>query len=190
MFDGMVKAEKKVLRVIRWLERCAAACRAGCSESAIMDMECARADFDNAREALWEANGRKYAQCASSRTWTKVVFTAAVILLFAAAPVSMQEVVAANNEAAFLEWVTPDEKILLSKLRSRFVESNLADIRTLKDREAPPAISAERVQKAEIPGTQEKKEQNKIDDAKMLYLIKTGERALRNDQVVVKVEKR
>lgn len=171
--------DKKILRAIKWLERCVSACRAGSSESALMDIECARVDLDRAREDIWQTNGKKYAPKSSAWEGGKVAFAAALFLLFTAAPISIVEPI-----SFYLEWVTPDEKMLLANLRLRFADANEASV---EDVSPEPARPVARIYQRPVIA---KQTTNIIDEAKVYSLVKTGERALRNDQIVVKVEGR
>ncbi|MBQ7592998.1 MAG: hypothetical protein IJU48_01440 [Synergistaceae bacterium] len=84
--------EKRVAGIIRWLERLKKSYSSGALESALMDAECARADLENLRLAVWE----KVKPVKKSRpkfTWKiasilKPVILAAVIILAAVAPIS------------------------------------------------------------------------------------------------------
>ena len=46
--------EKNLKRVQRWIERCIAACRSEKWDSALAEVECARAELESASEEIWQ----------------------------------------------------------------------------------------------------------------------------------------
>lgn len=197
MSNLIEKTEKKISRIIKWLERCAVACRSGSCDSALMDIECARVDFDKARDEIWAASQKKYAPSVSNHRVGAVAFTAVLVLFFTAAPLSVLEKEYKNVEANLIEWVTPDEKMLLANLRVRFTEANLTSGGTLTQTDPPTKEERRRTQQQNAlrPSVdssslaQSQEERAKKDDLRIFNLVKTGERALRNEQIMVKIEK-
>ncbi|MCL1941722.1 MAG: hypothetical protein FWG09_07250, partial [Synergistaceae bacterium] len=131
------KIEKKISRVMRWLERCALSCRGESYGSALMDIECARVDFDSARDEIWSAANEQYNPSRGKHRFMKLFRAAgmaAVILLSAAAPLSFVEhTYTAVTTGSSLEWVNPDEKLLLSNLRERLSSANSGIISDVTD---------------------------------------------------------
>lgn len=109
------------------------ACRAKSWENALMEMECAKAEMDIAREELWaaaqeEGDGKRIHALAFRST--RAAFVAAILLLITAAPIANSVMIVreqgaiAIRTAPVLEWVTTDEQTLLSALRKSLSEAN------------------------------------------------------------------
>ena len=99
--------EKRVAGIIRWLERLKKSYSSGALESALMDAECARADLENLRLAVWEKvkpekTSRPKITCKVTSILKPVVL-AAVIILAAVAPISKDV-----NNLAGSAWVVKD----------------------------------------------------------------------------------
>jgi len=136
VFPGGYCMEKKIARICRWLDRCAKACSAGSWSSALLDMECAKAELDEARTELWARSESASSGETVRRTALvlKISCLSMVFILALAAPLAIQGVSPVRRSEEFaLEWVTSDEKAVLSALRKSLSEANrawLADTRT------------------------------------------------------------
>ena len=197
--------ERRVTGIIRWLERCVKAYKNGAVESALMDAECARADMETLRDELWKKlEGR---HCARSRRFksfkaAEALFGAIGILLITAAPLALpQDRLAKENRAEeylTLEWVTPDERELLSNVRKR-PEEPLALV-VKPDEPVVPAVEVQTVsarivepakrRSLELPPqrSEQKKPETNLTYDNILSLIETGERAMKNESPAIKVE--
>ncbi|HCU38309.1 MAG TPA: hypothetical protein DGT21_23670, partial [Armatimonadetes bacterium] len=51
---GVERLEKRLMRVQRWIDRCMEGCRCKAWNSAIAELECARAELDSASREIWE----------------------------------------------------------------------------------------------------------------------------------------
>lgn len=188
--------ERRIAAVIRWLERCLAACRTGAMESALMDVECARADLDRLREDVWTALERKHAPRARGFLLPAPlggVLVALVIVLAAAAPLApFQERRMPAEPMLSVEWVTPDEKMLLGNLRRRLSENNrptasLPDRNEVENRTETQKRLAKR---ASVPsGRQDVKSDGGMPYDRLVELLQTGEKALKNERPVIKIER-
>ena len=209
------KIERKVSRVMRWLERCALSCRGKSYESALMDIECARVDFDSARDEIWNAVNKQYNPASGKNSFMKyfrTVAVAAVILLSVAAPLSFMEnansLVAAGNS---LEWIDPDEKALLINLRERLSNANSgwisditdksvedyseialnADIKRTKDSSTgkEQVLASRNSVDNQVLKSGETNKKNIKNETQIFTLLKIGEKALKGKPTAVVVER-
>jgi hypothetical protein len=209
------KIEKKISRIMRWLERCALACRGESYGSALMDIECARVDFDSARNEIWNTVQNQYNPVSKKiyfKKFFRTVIASAAILLSAAAPLSFLEntfsAITTNNS---LEWVNSDEKALLKNIREQLSNANsgwitdLTDIPVVIYSESSSKLEVNSVQNSSLPDkpkqmalanhnfVDEKPLKNSKTDikneAKIFSLIKIGENALRGKPSAVIVER-
>ena len=182
------KIERKISRVTKWLERCTLACRGESYGSALMDIECARVDFDSARDEIWNAAHKQYNPASGKIYFIKFFRTAiasAVILLSVAAPISFLEsnysIVATNS---YLEWVNSDEKILLKNLREQLSNANSGWVRDLTD---SPAI----VYSDAVPNETKKSQKSLSGKQEQIALAGNnfnGEQPLKNGKIGMKNE--
>ena len=123
--------EKKIARIARWLDRCARACSARSWQSALLDMECAKAELEEARSELWaraEGSSRPLPAVRKAGRMTVVAVLGLFLVLSVAGPLAVQSVreTVAIASGPSLEWVSTDEKALLSALRRNLSDANLA----------------------------------------------------------------
>ncbi|MDR3264473.1 MAG: hypothetical protein LBT15_00535 [Synergistaceae bacterium] len=116
--DMRFRMERRIAGIVRWLERCLKACKTGTMESALLDVECARADLESLRNEVWTALERGGAVKARATWPLRAALVAFAVVLATATPLSrLQEEYVRPEPTATLEWVTPDEKALLGSLR-------------------------------------------------------------------------
>ena len=198
------KIEKKISRVMRWLERCALACQGKSYGSALMDMECARVDFDSARDEIWNAANKQYGPKSGNFYFMKFFRTAVittVILLSTAAPVSFIENTFAVAATDSLEWVSPDEKALLISLRERLSNANSGWVSDIADSSVEiysdaPKPDAKEIRRApsgraeqNLAGRSDEQPSNVINETQIFTLIRIGENALRGKSSAVMIER-
>lgn len=205
--------EKRISAVIRWMERCKEAWRSGSPESALMDAECAGSDLENLRNDLWNHLKDKHTlPCTSVRpllrfsvNCCKTLLLTATLVLAVASPLAPTGYVAeirdyGSEEAAVLEWVTPDEKVLLGNLRKSLSDANTARTR---ENQAIPSPSVASIKKQHLRALKTEKEISAPDEQpiarnndkiipydRIIGLLKKGEQALKNESPVITVNRR
>ncbi|NLM71359.1 MAG: hypothetical protein GX181_05310 [Synergistaceae bacterium] len=203
--------DKKIVRICRWLERCAKACSAGSWGSALMDVECAKAELEDARSEIWaRAEAERVAPAPKRGAKAFRVALVGTAMLFAlAAPLAMQsygpvpaQVVAEEN---VLEWVTADEKAVLDALRKSLSEANLAWLSEMREAETdadlglPPADEAGRgsagrkvAARREAPPVVEAKPSSPpaVELDSILALVQIGQKALREREPTIQIQGR
>ncbi|HOC82330.1 MAG TPA: hypothetical protein PKI39_04925, partial [Synergistales bacterium] len=112
--------EKNLKRVQRWIERCIAACRSERWDSALAEVECARAELESASEEIWQrASGAGEPNRAGRFVGLSFlsIAMAFLVIMVAAIPISTggyAPVGVADTRQLRLEWVTVDEQSVLS----------------------------------------------------------------------------
>jgi len=209
--------ERRVAGIIKWLERCIKAYKDGAVENALMDAECARADIEILRGELWkkaENRARTRVRRFSFLKTAEAFLLACGIMLLAATPLALQQDRPTRNSKAeeylTLEWITPDERELLTNLRRAPVEPlamvieperPIADVLAVPIIAVEPAVLERRVEPArrrspEPPPRVEQVKQTErreqmepsLSYDRILWLIETGERAMNNDIPAIRVE--
>ena len=197
--------ERRVAGIIRWLERCIRAYKDGAVESALMDVECARADIETLRGDLWKKLERRHHVCScwfSSFKAAEALLWALGMMLITATPLALQQdrFEGRTEGNSTLEWITPDERELLSNLRRRpdeplalivvpeelIVEPQIMSV-PMSARAAEPARRRSPDPPPSEQNEQKKPEINLTYDS-ILALIETGERAMKNEAPAIKVE--
>lgn len=200
--------EKRIARIARWLNRCAEACSARSWQSALMDMECAKAELEEARRDLWaRAEGRQQPFNAAWRAARAVgasalglfLVMASAMPLAAPAPGHRERASALMESSSSLEWVSTDEKALLTALRSSLSDANLARLSALAgDAPVKAAISAEEGTRAgfrqkPVPAPEEAvKHQTSSHGGRefdtIINLVQIGQRSLREREPAVRFD--
>ena len=191
--------EKKIARISRWLDRCARACSARSWKNALLDMECAKAELEEARSELWVRAERDGETAPSAGKAVRVLCISSLsilLLLSVAAPVAMQPAFLSQTvpEPA-LEWVTSDEKALLAVLRKNLSEANLVYLS-----EGTPSVSS--FQPGEGTGKERQRGADKKnvppvkqltnrdgDTDSILALMQIGQNALRGSESPIRFDK-
>jgi hypothetical protein len=209
--------ERRIAGIVRWLERCLKACNTGALESALMDVECARVDLESLRNEVWAELERKNA--GKSRMGVlagtfRVASVAFMVVLATATPLArFQEVRPHPEPAVSLEWVTPDEKALLSSLRRHLSESNsFAAVPEPEEKADAPATAKTTKAKPPVAMRSEKRsprsemnakpdrimneksgtsagEMTNVPYDRIMMLMQTGEKALKNERPVITIER-
>lgn len=181
-----------------------------------MEMECAKAEMDLAREELWAAaqedgNGKRLHALAFRST--RAAFVAALLLLITAAPIANSVTIAreqgkiAIRTAPVLEWVTTDERTLLSALRKSLSEANAgssrevfaqSDARNEGGGNAETRVSAVDRKERDVSGKLTERAGRESLSAKsqpvvtgeMIYsLVQLGQKALRNSEPAIRIDR-
>jgi hypothetical protein len=201
--------EKRLMRVQRWVDRCMEACRCNAWNSAIAELECARAELDSASREIWEAASETQNRMqprwlyGSKAVLLHVVPVAILILFLAVGPTSMESFFSptplAIETSPSVEWVTADEKVLLENLRKNLSRNLAADFpeagveRVAVGRPAARSKPLNKVEstgqgKAQIPAVFSQPGVS-VAAEDLLSLIQVGQRALRPDGEGLRVER-
>ncbi len=184
--------EKNLNRVHRWIDRCIAACRNGKWDSALAEVECARAELESASEEIWEmasGMGNNYPVGRFFALSLRSSVIALLVIMVAALPISTishAPVGIADTSDLRLEWVTADEQSVLSSLRISLSEMNLAREIPADEIAAPPSVRIAPAM-AGSPIMEKPRESSYsggLDE--ILALIEIGQRALRGENIVIR----
>jgi len=187
--------EKNLKRVQRWIERCIAACRSEKWDSALAEVECARAELESAGEEIWRrASGsddpHRVGQFVGLSLRSLAV--ALMVIMAAAIPISTGGYApggVADTRQLRLEWVTTDEQSVLSALRNSLSEMNLARENLYQDfpaEETPPSPIQKSQPATDAPSVameESRAPAEALDE--ILSLIEIGQRALRGEGIVL-----
>lgn len=114
--------ERRIKRIRRWIDRCAAACERRLWASAIAELDCARAELEETRRALGDHLASEPLATGSASPALRVALTALLLLALLSHPAglprenSLPPLFTASG--SIVEIVTADEKMLLDSLRS------------------------------------------------------------------------
>ncbi len=201
--------EKRLMRVQRWIDRCMEACRCKAWNSAIAELECARAELDSASREIWEEASETQIRMqprwlyGSKTVLLHVVPVSILILFLAVGPTSMESFLSPTSLAIepspSVEWVTADEKVLLENLRKNLSQSLASDFpeagveRVAVGRPAARSKPLNKVEstgqgKAQIPAVFSQPGVS-VAAEDLLSLIQVGQRALRPDGEGLRVER-
>ena len=184
--------ERRIAGIIRWLERLKKSYSSGAIESALMDAECARADLEDLRQAVWSqvrpSENKRYEFFARILGSLRTVSLAVIIVLMAVVPLS-RELPAPVLEIDKGEVVLA-EPIIIVRQENTEIEA-VEHTRT----DAAPAVKKPAPQKRKTsPKRQQAKPSIKAERGgtvpydKVYSLIQTGQRALKNNSSVIKVQ--
>ena len=202
--------EKRVAGIVRWLDRFQCAYRSGAIESALMDAECARADLETLSRDVWSALDPS---CMPPRRkgilFCRMLLLALLVVLATAVPVSMTrpesgvgEVKALPSHDSLFAWTALDVLDSRRGLETAFVGASRVDSGALG--EADPAVRREESVRARAPrpgarrppagsvdgaGRRPSGSGKKVPYEKILSLVQTGERVLRDEEPAIKVDR-
>lgn len=198
--------EKRVAGIIRWLERLKQSYSSGAIESALMDAECARADLENLRQDVW-AQVRPSAKNESAifsfsgmMNFARVFSLALIIVMMSVMPLS-REIYSPVIEKPKREQAKAQPIIVIRQYEAPAVmTSEKNEDLPQKKQIAQKRVSSKRTQPAKTAktaaGTQilpEKtakpsKTPQVLPYDKVYSLIQTGQRALKNNSTVIKIQ--
>ncbi len=201
--------ENKIRKVQRWLERCVEACKSRSWENALADMECATAELESARKELWSVVDGSRAAARSRRRTRRLEasFVATILVLMSAIPVAMPEPVRKavqsmgwEDQRAMLEFLTRDEKALITSLRKSLSSANRFESIEDRDDVSPPAVAEVSVASVPRPSPKRGREpfsKNDWDDDdrpialdEVVQLLEIGQKALRRNGDFIVLEER
>ena len=193
--------EKRIDGINRWLERLKQSYTSGAMENALMDAECAKADLEILRADVWnkiqprESDKNKF--ILRTVNFSKIAFLTLIIILLAVFPISKEIPVAPlkedKNKIVLAEpiqiiyeheskYETPKPVQTVAKVNNN-VNNNVA---TKPKRSVIQAETVKNI-KPEKPAKLEKAEKRVAYDD-IFSLIQTGQRALKNNESVVKIK--
>ena len=194
--------DKKVAGIIRWLERFKKSYSSGAVESALMDAECARADLENLRHDVWATLDPNVKPVNKNFlrfiNFLRISSLSLIIVLTAVFPISKDVQAPAieykKNEITFAEpiIIVREEKIKIKNENENefHIENNnnikaKKPVKTANIKRTPPAapekIKTNKIEKTEI-------QQKSVAYDKVFSLMQTGQRALKNNSSVIKIQ--
>ena len=193
--------EKRIVAIIRWLERCSKECRAGTLESALMDVECARADIDRLRDEVWAKLERQYTAKVRTRrffAFAQALFLGLCVILAAPTPILFQE--APATALVISENLSVIEPSPIIFREAAAVTPSINEVRRDLTPNPPPQRRAEPQNRlpaedraenrgAPAPEQLQQREEEHISYDRIIALVQTGEKALKNTAPAIIVEK-
>ena len=202
-----MRVEKKVAGIIKWLERLKKSYSSGAMESALMDAECARADLEDLRLDVWEkvspSAHRNSAVLSRVMNCARTFSLSVIIVMMSVVPLS-REVKAPEIEPVKDVRAYAAPIVVFREYEAPVFEQTLTPERTPKPehKTADSSLSASSPQKKQTPQkrtaqkhTQTPARQNQtakpaatVPYDKVYSLIQTGQRALKNNSSVIKIQ--
>ena len=191
--------DRKVAGIIRWLERMKKSYSDGAIESALMDAECARADLETLRNDVWQkvkAPVRKSSYDGIMRI-LKCVSLAAIVILFHVSPLAKDNVPvqSVKEEMKALTQSNPKPIIIIREYEKEEKEER-PDAKVMRAESPQRKISRRQVtqKKAEKPAVNPRTvtrqaQQKTVPYDKVLSLVQTGQRALKENTSVISIKK-
>ena len=192
--------EKKVAGIIKWLERLKKSYSSGAMESALMDAECARADLEDLRLDVWAkvtpSAHRNSAVLSRVLGYARTFSLSVIIVMASVVPLSrdvkapeiepVKTVKAAAPIVVFREYEAPvpeqtqkpEPKIADSSLNAPSPQKKQPSQKRTPSKRTQPQPKTDTRQK--IAGT--------VPYDKVYSLIQTGQRALKNNSSVIKIQ--
>ena len=190
--------EKRIAGINRWLERLKQSYSSGRMENALMDAECARADLEALRQTVWSKvrpsvpRGRGvFLLCPA----LKAAFLAALVVMTAAVPlareVSVPAVEYSVDELVLAEPIIVVREPEQAEQTEQKPEQPRTPSRSQKQasqkRQTPAKRTASAPSPAPSPAAPAVKAKSVAYD-KVFSLLQTGQRALKNNSSVIKLQ--
>ncbi len=202
-----MRVEKRVAIIIKWLERLKKSYSSGAMESALMDAECARADLEDLRLDVWaevspsaHRNSAAFSRvlgCVRTLSLSLVIVIASVVPLSrevkapAAEPVRSARAYA-GPIVVFREYEAPVTEQTLTPEHTTKTEQKIADSSssTPSSPKKQPTQKRTASKRAQTPARPDPKPKpaGTVPYDKVYSLIQTGQRALKNDSSVIKIQ--
>ena len=197
--------EKRVALIIRWLERLKKSYSSGEMKSALMEAECAKADLENLRKDVWaKVSPDEYSHdniFSGIMKFLRVSSLSAIIIMTAVFPLSKEINVPApiiENDKNNLVLAQPIIIVNEIEQEHKIINENKNILPTTiittktQPKNNRQAQSQSRSQKkhSQINNSQPQKnsQQKIVPYDQVLSLIQTGQRALKNDNSVIKIQ--
>ena len=196
-----MRVEKKVAGIIKWLERLKKSYSSGAMESALMDAECARADLEDLRLDVWAKVSPSAHR--NSAVFTRVMncartFSLSVIIVMASVVPLSRDVKAPEIEpvksvrayadpiVVFREYEAPVPE-QTPKPEPKIADSSLNAPSPQKKQPSQKRTPSKRTQ-AQAKTDTKPKPAGTVPYDKVYSLIQTGQRALKNNSSVIKIQ--
>jgi len=187
----MITAEKRADAIIRWLERMKKSYRTGAVETALMDAECARADFEDLRAKIFSGlqkrkgvreNGKLFS---AITIFPRILILSMLVVMLSVTPLARdilpktQESISEREERAVKRAEVTGKRE--EKTESRAVKTKTsAHVRPKKKTVSPPKKLSAYVQPVKTA-----KKAKTVPHDRLYTLIETGRRALKNNTAVI-----
>lgn len=190
-----MRVEKRVAVIIKWLERLKKSYSSGAIESALMDAECARADLEDLRQDVWAkvtpSVQRNSAMISRMMGYARTFSLSVIIVMASVVPLSHEVKVPAADPiksvnvstgpiVVFREYEAP---ITASEPKPDLKTSDAA----MKKQPSQKRTPSKRPQPTTKPEMRPKPAATVPYD-KVYSLIQTGQRALKNNSSVIKIQ--
>ena len=187
--------EKRIAGINRWLERLKQSYTSGAMENALMDAECARADLEALRQTVWSKVRPSAPSGRGVYPALKAAFLAAVVVMTAAVPLA-REVSVPAVEYSVDELVLAEPIIVVREPeQAEHTEKKPEQPRTpsrspkqaSQKRQAPAKRAASRPS-SPTPRPSPITPAKSVAYDKVFSLLQTGQRALKNNSSVIKLQ--
>ncbi len=202
-----LRVEKKVAGIIKWLERLKKSYSSGAMESALMDAECARADLEDLRLDVWAKAFKPHSAHRNSAVLScvlncaRTVSLAVIIVMMWVIPLSRDVKAPAieplKNARAysgpivvFREYEAPVTE-QTQKPEPKIADSSLSAPSSARKQPAQKRTAQKRTQtqtRIDTNTTTKPKTSGTVPYDKVYSLIQTGQRALKNNSSVIKIQ--
>ena len=193
--------DRKVAEIIRWLERLKKSYSDGAIENALMDAECARADLETLRNDVWQKVKSPVHKSSFDRTIRilKCVSLAVIVILFHVGPIAKDNVPvqSVREEIKALTQTQPKPIIIVREYEN---ENEKEDKEYKPDAKVTRVKSSQKTSRRQV--TQRKSDnkpapkavtrqasQKTVPYDKVLSLVQTGQRALKENSSVISIKK-
>ncbi len=193
--------EKRIAGVIKWLERLKKSYSSGAIESALMDAECAKADLETLRLAVWKQAGAREISAGagvlkSIACCARVLSLAVIIVMVHVMPLSREVKPPVIVEQPQIETVLREpiirEPIIVIREAEPQRQDKTADI-PAKRQTPQKRTASKRTQTASAASNtgsspQTSRKAGTVPYDKVYSLLQTGQRALKNNSSVIKIK--
>ncbi|MBR0250557.1 MAG: hypothetical protein IJQ77_05700 [Synergistaceae bacterium] len=194
--------DRKVAGIIRWLERLKKSYSDGAIENALMDAECARADLENLRNDVWQKVKSPVHKSSFDRTIRilKCVSLAVIVILFHVGPIAKDNVPvqSVREEMKALTQTQPKPIIIVREYEhenEKEEKHEKHDAKAMKAESPQRKISRRQVtqrksdNKPAVKTVTRQVSQKTVPYDKVLSLVQTGQRALKENTSVISIKK-
>ncbi|MBQ3693666.1 MAG: hypothetical protein II884_02700 [Synergistaceae bacterium] len=194
--------DRKVAGIIRWLERMKKSYSDGAIENALMDAECARADLENLRNDVWQKVKSPVHKSSFNGIIRvlKCVSLAVIVILFHVGPIAKDNVPvqSVREEMKALTQSNPKPIIIVREYEhenEKEEKHEKHDAKAMKAESPQRKISRRQVtqrksdNKPAVKTVTRQASQKTVPYDKVLSLVQTGQRALKENTSVISIKK-